>query len=155
MDDITLRRARPEDGPALSSLAYRSKASNGYDEAFMAQCRAELTVVPDDTPGRSTWIAEDRAGRALGFFDLIVENGSAEVEGLFVEPGNQRSGLGRRLWIKLEAEAIAQGAVDVSADADPKAVPFYCAMGLAPIGTRPSGSIPGRRLPRLRKAFRP
>ena len=39
----SLRRANPEDAAALTALAFRSKASNGYDRAFMEACRAELT----------------------------------------------------------------------------------------------------------------
>jgi hypothetical protein len=34
-------------------------------------------------------------------------------------------------------------------DADPGAVPFYERMGAVPAGLVPSGSIPGRFLPRL------
>ena len=39
----TLRAARPEEAAAISALALRSKAHWGYDEAFLAACRAELT----------------------------------------------------------------------------------------------------------------
>ncbi len=39
----TIRLARPEDAATVTALAFRSKASNGYDAAFMAACRDELT----------------------------------------------------------------------------------------------------------------
>ena len=62
-------------------------------------------------------------------------------------------GIGRALWVKLEARAAALGANRIGADSDPAAVPFYLRMGMEPAGEAPSGSIPGRRLPRLVKVL--
>ncbi len=45
--DIKIRPARPEDVGVLTELSMRSKRSNGYDEAFMAACRKELTVTDE------------------------------------------------------------------------------------------------------------
>ena len=46
--EIPIRLARREETHALSELAFLSKAYWGYDEDFMAACRAELTVTPAD-----------------------------------------------------------------------------------------------------------
>lgn len=150
---LNIRPARPAEAAALSALAFRSKASNGYDAAFMAACRAELTVDARSLARGETWLGEDAAGRILGFFDLRLERGTAEVYALFVEPDRKGLGVGRALWDKLEARAAALGATRIGADSDPAAVPFYRRMGLDPAGAAPSGSIPGRKLPRLIKVL--
>ena len=148
---LHLRRARAEDCGVLTELALGSKASNGYDEAFMAACMAELTVDAATLAAGETWLAEDGAGCVLGFFDLRVEAGRAEVEAFFVAPAAKRGGIGRRLWDRLEARAVALGAARITIDSDPEARPFYEAMGAVLVGDSPSASIPGRRLPRLEK----
>jgi GNAT superfamily N-acetyltransferase len=145
-----LRPVRAEDAAVLTRLAIRSKQSNGYDDAFMAACRAELTFTPN-APGRRAWLVEDGRGRVLGFFDLRLEDRVAEVYALFVAPAVKRSGVGRRLWAKLEQLAVDLGAAAIGVDSDPAAVSFYLAMGAAVVGQSPSGSIPGRLLPRLEK----
>ncbi|NBC31641.1 MAG: GNAT family N-acetyltransferase [Alphaproteobacteria bacterium] len=117
----------------------------------MEACRAELTYRVDDDPGTGTWLEEGAEGSVQGFFQLRLDGTIAEIRALFVEPDAKRSGIGRRLWAKLEAEAASLGATAIAADADPVAVPFYLAMGMAVVGQVPSGSIPGRVLPRLLK----
>lgn len=151
--NFQFRRARPEDAEALSSLAFRSKASNGYDAAFMEACRAELTYSASTMAAGETWLAET-GGELAGFIDVRLRDGAAEVFAMFVEPGLKRHGLGRALWKQVEAAACRLGADTITLDADPAAVPFYEAMGCSVIGEAPSGSIPGRMLPRLRKTLR-
>ena len=150
---LNIRLARPAEAPAITSLAFRSKASNGYDAAFIAACRAELTFDARTFARGETWLCEDGMGRLLGFFYLRLEDETAEVYALFVEPDCKGLGVGRALWDKLEARAAALGARRIGTDSDPAAVPFYLRMGLRPAGEAPSGSIPGRMLPRLIKAL--
>ena len=45
------------------------------------------------------------------------------------------------------------GASGITLDADPNSVGFYQRMGMEIVGESPSGSIPGRMLPRMRKAL--
>jgi hypothetical protein len=56
--NIKIRKARPEDVKDLTELSIRSKRSNGYDEAFMAACREELTVTEDHLADGEYWVAE-------------------------------------------------------------------------------------------------
>jgi ribosomal protein S18 acetylase RimI-like enzyme len=151
--NFQFRRAGPGDAAALSNLAFRSKASNGYDTAFMEACRAELTFTANTMEAGETWLVET-GGELAGFIDVRLQDGAAEVFAMFVEPGLKRNGLGRALWQQLETAARNLGADTVMLDADPAAVPFYEAMGCTVVGESPSGSIPGRMLPRLRKTLR-
>jgi GNAT superfamily N-acetyltransferase len=147
---LDLRRARPEEAAALTALALRAKRSNGYDDAFMAACTAELTVTPGHLLEREYWLAE-AAGVLAGSVCLDAAPGSTdgEVHAFFVDPAWQRQGVGRRLWQKTLERATALGLRTLHLDADPFAVPFYRAMGLCVIGETPSGSIPGRMLPKM------
>ena len=151
---LRLRRASAADCSSLTELALRSKASNGYDEAFMAACVEELTVDADSLAAGEVWLVVDGGERLLGFFDLRVEGTLAEVEALFVEPDLKGHGIGRQLWARLEERAKALGADRITIDSDPDALPFYQAMGAVRVGESPSASIPGRKLPRLEKRIR-
>lgn len=147
-----IRRATAGDGAALSALALSSKAVWGYDAAFMAACRAELTITPDSIAARPTWVLEEQGG-IRGFYQLRITGDMAEVAQLFVAPGSLRGGLGRWLWAHLEAQARAAGCTRLAVDSDPHAEGFYRAMGMIRCGDAPSGSIPGRALPHLRKGL--
>lgn len=151
--EYRIRRARAREAQALTALALRSKASNGYDEAFMRACEAELTYTTRTIAEGETWVAETIDGRLQGFFDLRRTDDGTEVFAMFVEPGLKRSGVGRALWQKLESCARDMGAERVGLDADPSAVPFYSAMGMEVVGYSPSGSILGRFLPRMTKSL--
>jgi hypothetical protein len=58
---------------------------------------------------------------------------------LFVEPSAFRSGTGKE----------KTGATQLTIESDPDAAPFYRRMGAYDVGQAPSGSVPGRMLPKL------
>ncbi|MFG2597189.1 GNAT family N-acetyltransferase [Streptomyces sp. NPDC048462] len=142
------RPARPSEAGALTEIALRSKAYWGYDEAFIAACRAELTMAPDDIGPRRTEVAEED-GRILGFTTLEGAPPAGVLGMMFAEPDAVGRGVGRLLFGHVVAEARRLGFARFTIDADPNAEPFYRAMGAVRIGATPSGSIPGRELPLL------
>ena len=148
--DFTLRRAVPADLDALTDLVIRSKASNGYSAAFMHAFRPELVISPDSLDAGEVWVMQCGPDFA-GVMHVVVEGEVAEVEVMFVEPGLKRTGVGRRMWLLLEERTQALGGRRIELDADPAAVAFYKAMGCSITGQVPSGSIPGRMLPRMAK----
>jgi GNAT superfamily N-acetyltransferase len=139
-----LRPARPGEQPALTELCLRSKAYWGYDAAFMAACRAELTLGEDLD---RVIVAEDE-GQMLGLAELSPDGG--ELEKLFVAPEAMGRGLGRQLLDWCAREAAGRGVASLVIESDPGAADFYRRMGAVDDGVVPSGSIPGRVLPRLR-----
>ena len=147
--EILIRRARPEETDVLTELSMRSKQSNGYDDAFMAACRDELTVTRERLTDGEYWVAE--AGRICGCAALFADRDgtSGEVHAFFIDPDCKRMGIGRLLWHKLVERARAQGLKHLCLDADPSAVPFYEAIGFQTVGEVPSGSIAGRNLPHM------
>ena len=145
---LTLRPARPTQAGELTELCLRSKAVWGYDAAFMEACRAELTIHPETIATSQVQVAELDA-RLAGVARLCILDGEAELAALFVEPDLQRSGVGRALFDWAVAECRAHSVSSMMIDADPGAATFYRRMGAREVGLAPSGSIPGRFLPRL------
>ena len=148
-EPITIRRARPDEAALISDLALRSKAHWGYDAAFMEACRDELTMTPTEIAATSVYVLAS-GDDLLGFHQLKEFAGEAEVWNLFVEPRAIGGGHGKRLWHHAETLARAQGYRSLIVESDPFAEGFYRAMGMDRIGQVPSGSIPGRTLPKLR-----
>jgi GNAT superfamily N-acetyltransferase len=149
--DVTIRPARPDEAPALSDLALRAKGHWGYDAAFLEACREELRVDPADCDGRSVVVA-DAAGVLIGFYQLLGEPPVGELADLFVDPPAIGRGVGGRLLAHAHAGAAARGFRTLTIDADPNAESFYRHAGAVRVGEVASGSIAGRRLPRLELA---
>jgi ribosomal protein S18 acetylase RimI-like enzyme len=149
-----IRRAEAADAAGLTSLAQRSKAFWGYDAAFMAACRFELTLEGRDIADDPTFVIEAQ-GEILGFYQLRLQGSGGDIRMFFIAPEAVRSGLGRRLWAHLERTARALGATRLEVDSDPHAEGFYRAMGMRRTGQAASGSIAGRMLPHLVKVLDP
>ena len=146
---LTLRTPRPDEAIALTELCMRSKAVWGYDEHFMAACRAELTITPEKMNSSYFQVGESD-GRVVGVAQITLKEGIAELSSLFVEPAQLRCGAGRQLFDWAKRAARVAGAAYLVIEADPYAAGFYRRMGAIDAGTVPSGSIPGRMLPLLK-----
>lgn len=146
---MRIRHARAEDAADLSALALRSKAHWGYDAAFLAACRDELTVTAGQCVDEELFVAETEDGELAGFSHVTGTGTSGTLESLFVEPRFIGRGVGGRLLRHALSRASAAGMTTLTLDADPHAVPFYEHGGARIVGTAPSGSIPGRELPRM------
>lgn len=146
-NSIGIRRATADDAPRLTELAMRSKAHWGYDAAFLAACREELTVSPQAIAAHTVFVAE-RGTVALGFYAVTrALEGACELEALFVDPQAIGTGLGKRLFEHATRQARDLGAARLVIESDPNAAGFYQAMGAAASGQCLSKSIPGRSLP--------
>jgi GNAT superfamily N-acetyltransferase len=146
---INLRAPRIDELDSLTALCMRSKAVWGYDQAFMDRCRAELTLTPDDLRETEMQVAEND-GVVVAIAQVSIDGANADLEKLFVEPNLLRSGAGRALFEWAAAVARTRGATRLTIEADPDAAAFYRRMGARDDGVAPSGSIPGRMLPRLK-----
>lgn len=145
---MRLRKPSLSELPKLSALILRAKAVHGYDEAFMAQCREELTLTPEKlASGHATVVELD--GEPGGVAQILRYGDEWHLELLFVEPKFIGRGVGARLMAWVIEEARRLGANELHIEADPGAEPFYLKMGAKRIGVAPSQSIPGRTLPLL------
>jgi GNAT superfamily N-acetyltransferase len=83
-----------------------------------------------------------------GFYALkSLSDDDYELEALFVAPGHIGTGIGRALITHAKHTLSQRGAARLIIQGDPNATPFYVAAGGRQIGSRESGSIPGRHLP--------
>ena len=134
---LKIRNPVVDELPSLSDLCFRSKAVWGYDEAFMEACRSELSFYPRDLQ------------LTCGVVQVAVVGDEADLLKLFVEPEELRRGTGSALFAWAADISRKMGAHRMTIHADPDAAPFYRIMGACDAGRAPSGSIPGRMLPRL------
>ena len=151
-----LRPAGPGDAAALSTLAFRSKASWGYDIDFMKRCRAELTFSSDQIEApRNRFVICEVDDALAGFYGLERQSEhDAELVALFVKPALLRQGIGRLLVEHMIGAARQLGIRTVTIQGDPNAEDFYIAIGATAAGYRESASIPGRYLPVFRLEIR-
>jgi GNAT superfamily N-acetyltransferase len=145
---LTIRAPTVDELSRLSDLCFRSKSVWGYDEKFMEVCRAELSFRPSELESTTIAVAEI-SGEPMGVAQVKVVDGEADLLKLFVEPQALRSGTGKALLAWAIEVAKKLGATQMTIDADPDAAPFYRRMGAYDVGQVPSGSVPGRMLPRL------
>ena len=149
VESHSIREARPDEAGALSELALRSKAHWGYSREFLDSCRSELSVDPDriGSPDYQCFVAVDESV-VLGFYIVTkASEDTYELEALFVEPHRIGTGVGRSLLQRAVRSLSRQGAARLVIQGDPHANEFYIAAGARKIGSKESGSIPGRYLP--------
>ena len=148
-DSRIIREAEAGEAGWLSALALRSKAHWGYSRDFLEACRDELSV------DESRLGAEDyrcfvavENGSIAGFYTAEnISQGAWELDALFVEPACIGTGIGRSL-IQHALHLLSEcGAERLVIQGDPNAMDFYRAAGARQVGSRESGSIPGRFLP--------
>ncbi len=146
-----IRHARPDEAAAISDLALRSKGHWGYSAEFLEACRDELTVSAAWCEAGTVLVAVDESddGVLLGFVALSGEPPDGELAHLFVEPAAMGRGVGVLLTRAALDLAAGLGMERLHLDADPHAEAFYAHVGAVKVGESPSGSIPGRVLPRM------
>ena len=141
---LTIRAPTIDELSSLSDLCFGSKAVWGYDEEFMEACRGELSFEPRDLALTPIAVAEHN-GKPIGVAQVKVVDGEADLLKLFVEPSALRSGTGKALLVWVTDVAKKLGATRLTIDA----APFYRQDGSYDVGEAPSGSVPGRMLPKL------
>lgn len=139
----------------MTDLCLKSKASLGYDEAFMAMCVEELTITPQRLKRDEFWVYEN-GGKVLGFVCLKPDGDgiSGEIKSFFIEAGHKGMGIGRVLWSKALERAQELDLERLHLDSEPLSVGFYEKLGFKVTGETPSGSIPDRMLPKMELEIR-
>jgi len=117
----------------------------------MANCVAVLTVSADKLSDGSYIVAVDGDDCLLGVtrIERLDEDGTFELDKLFIDPNAMGLGVGRALFDRSMEMAQAADAKRIEILSDPDAAPFYERMGAKRIGEAPSDAIPGRMLPLL------
>jgi GNAT superfamily N-acetyltransferase len=150
-----VRRAREDEASLLTELTLRSKAHWGYDAAFMADAREDLTFqVSRFLPDFHAYILETEA-RPIGFCSLIpVDRETIELFDLFVEPDCIGKGYGKQLWDYAVHLARSLEFREMILVADPNAEPFYLRQGAVRTGEKPSNVRPDSMSPLMKYVLR-
>ena len=132
-----LRRATAADEARLREVAEASKGHWGWDPERAWAASLDLS--------REIWVAE-REGRIVAWAAVLPpQDGSCELDDLWVEPASMGSGVGRALFQHAAARARELGARSLRWEAEPNAVGFYERMGAATVGSATSSW--GRQIP--------
>lgn len=145
------RPARPDELPAITALAKRSKRYWGYSHQFMAALDAELTFRQADLDDAATCVEVlVAAGRLIGALRMRRRTELAYLEDLWIDPGAIGSGYGRAGFERACEIGREWGKGVLELEADPYAEPFYLHLGCQRVGMSPVTSVPGRAVPLMR-----
>ena len=119
---VSVRPAKKEDGPAW--LRMREALWPEYASTWHADEITQFFAGKLSMP-LAVLIAEDDAGKPLGFAELSIRNYAedcvtdrvAYLEWLYVVPGARRQGVGRALITAAEQWARGQGCTEFASDA--------------------------------------
>jgi N-acetylglutamate synthase-like GNAT family acetyltransferase len=131
---MTIRPARAAERDALEALQRRSSV---HQPMYRAQLEAhpDAIALPAEQIAAGLVRVAEQDGVLAGFSVLLEPAGEAcELDGLFVEPGRMRSGVGRRLVDDVKRIARERGATRIDVVANPQAVAFYEAVGFIRTG---------------------
>lgn len=153
LNSPVITSASPDQNQVLTEIAMASKAHWGYDDKFMSQCEAELTISEAFilNPAHQVSVAScPKTHSVIGFSAIVpTSNGdmTAELEALFISPSHIGTGLGSMLFRHCCGLAREAGYKKLYIQSDPYAEAFYQKMGAVTVATKASQSIPNRTLP--------
>lgn len=134
--DMTLRLARSDEREALEALQMQASLANEGDRQAI-QDNPDAIDVPVDQIEAGLVIVAETKGALLGFAALLPRaDGEVDVDGLFVDPGLWRRGVGRALVARCADMARLRGASRLYVLGNPHALGFYERCGFEPLGVQ-------------------
>ena len=132
---IVIRPASVSERGYLEALQTRASLSNPRDrEALLANPDAIKLPVSQIEAGQ-VFVAE-QDGTVVGFAAILRRNdGETELDGLFVDPGRWRQGIGRRLVEHCATVARSAQSPALRVIGNPHAQGFYYRCGFECVGT--------------------
>ena len=144
--DLHLRLARPEERSALEELQRRASLALGeYNEQLEANPDA-IDLPMEQIEGGGVIVAE-LAERIVGFAAVLTGAGTAELDGLFVEPDLWRQRIGAALIEEATHVARRRG-LALTVVANPSAREFYERCGFTLEGDAETRFGPALRMSR-------
>jgi N-acetylglutamate synthase-like GNAT family acetyltransferase len=133
-DTISMRLATVLDHATLEALQWRASLMWEEDrDALLSHSDAIEIPIAQLHEGRV--IVAEKNGTIAGFAVVLPrKDESAELDGLFVDPGRWRTGIGTRLIQAATAKAVADGADFLYVVGNPRAAEFYYACGFVLTG---------------------
>ena len=147
MDEPHIRLASPEERLKLEELQRRaSLALDTYREQLEAN--PDAIDLPAEQIERGDVLVAEVDGRIAGFAAVLTGEGTAELDGLFVEPEHWRYGIGAALVDAAVHEARRRGLSLMTVVAEPAAKKFYERCGFTVEGTAQTRFGPALKMSR-------
>ena len=140
---VAIRRAEVSEKDVLEALQWRASLANPGDRDILL-AHPDAIDLPLDQLEHGQVLVAEVASCILGFAAIVWrDDGDAELDALFVEPGHWRRGLGRTLVEHCCSAARMGGAASMHVVGNPHAETFYAACGFTRSGTRATRFGPG------------
>lgn len=135
MPDFVVRDAIRADYPAMARIFRKASLANAGDRAALLT-HPDALVLSDELIGTGrARVAVIAGGIIVGFASARpTELGALELDDVFVDPGWQRRGAGRRLIEHIADEAGREHFTGIGVTANPHALQFYRAAGFVAAG---------------------
>jgi N-acetylglutamate synthase-like GNAT family acetyltransferase len=148
--EIRIRRAEPDEAPALTEIAHAAKRHWGYPETWIEHWQDDLTITPEFIARNEMYVALFN-DQIIGCCALVSTGSDAELEHMWIRPDYMGNAVGKALFrhTRERAKQLNFSAMELSAD--PNAEGFYQRMGAERCG-EVQAEIDGRPrvLPRMR-----
>jgi GNAT superfamily N-acetyltransferase len=151
--EVSIQSALPTDAQRLTAVAHAAKRHWGYSDELIALWQADLTVTPEYIASHPVFCAM-LDGEIVGFYALLHQGNSFELDHMWVTPQHIGTGVGKLLFDHAVHTARLLGGSVLIVVSDPHAEGFYLRMGARRVGEAPS-KPEGRTLPLLAVEIEP
>jgi GNAT superfamily N-acetyltransferase len=131
---LRILRAKPNDAPVLTEIAFAAKRHWNYPEQWIQSWRDSLTIQLGFIAEHETYAAITN-DRPVGFYSLSRARDGMALEHLWVHSHAMRKGVGRALFRHAITRVSALGCKSLRIESDPNAQGFYERMGARCVGT--------------------
>jgi ribosomal protein S18 acetylase RimI-like enzyme len=130
----SLREATLADHRDLEGVFRRASLSNENDRGPLLQHPEWLVLSEDGIREGRMVLASDDEGAVVGFATLLIKDGAAELEDLFVDPEHRRRRIAELLVLEISRRVRNLGFATLEVTANPHAMAFYEHMGFVAYG---------------------
>jgi GNAT superfamily N-acetyltransferase len=144
-----IRPAIPAERRTLEALQRRASMGNKEDREALRRHPDAIDLPVEQILAGGVFVLE-QDGAIVGFSAIVArEDGDVELDALFVEPGTQRRGIGKKLVEHCAEIARSRGSTTLHVIGNRHAEQFYLACGFSIIGSFDTRFGPGllMRLP--------
>jgi GNAT superfamily N-acetyltransferase len=140
---VTIRPAVAAERKTLEALQWRASMGNEGDRDALLRHPDAIDLPLEQISSGGVFVLE-RDGAIVGFSAILArDDGDTELDALFVEPGIQRQGIGRKLVDYCAETARSMGSSALHVVANSHAKLFYLACGFNIVGTFATRFGPG------------
>ena len=140
---MTIRPAIPAERRTLEALQWRASLGNEGDRDALLRHPDAIDLPLEQIAAGGVFVLE-QDGAIVGFSAILArDDGDTDVDALFVEPGTQRRGIGRRLIDHCAEMARSMGSGALHVVGNIHAKQFYLSCGFTIVGTFETRFGPG------------